>query len=185
MRKILGTVAEVAGFWGLEARLRRAAWIGDGLEGCLACNVEASRRAKVQAGAAYTRERRIILNAALLVPGREADRDATFLHECAHVIADLGFRGDCRHDRRWRRVMELLGEAPQVRHSYDYISPRAHAIVTWICGNCGEEYHFVRRPRRRIEDCYCRPCGPRHGRLQIAEDLAAFDRTVAPVPGAV
>jgi SprT protein len=155
----------------LEPRLRRASRIGRAFGECLDCVVLVSRRAKIQAGAAHTKERRIIVNAALLVPGREADRDATFLHECAHIVADLRYGANCRHDWRWRRVMKLFGEPPEVCHSLPYISPGAHAVVTWVCHNCGGEYHFVRPPRRRIEECYCRPCGPHLGRLRIVGDL--------------
>lgn len=171
MARILGSVGEVARAWGLEARLGRAARIGRAYRECLECAVLVSHRAKLQAGAAHAEERRIVLNAALLVPGREPDRDATFLHECAHVVADLRYGRNCRHDWRWRRVMTLLGESPEVRHSLPYISPDAHAVVTWVCDGCGDAYHFVRRPRRRVEECYCRSCGPHRGRLRIVGDL--------------
>jgi len=96
------------------------------------------------------------------------DRNSTFLHECAHILADLRFGRNCRHDKRWEQTMEMLGEPPNVRHRIDYISAKAHAVETWECGNCGEEYHFVRPPRRTVKDCYCRPCGPRRGQLRIA-----------------
>lgn len=166
MTRVLGTVDEVAIAWDLGERLLRVAHLGHAYTECLRSTVEISSRSKVQAGAAYTRERRIILNAALIVPGHEADRNSTFLHECAHILADLRHGRNCRHDSRWQKVMALLGEPPLVRHHIDYISARAHAVVTWTCSNCGEEYHFVRRPRRRIQDCYCRPCGPDLGSLR-------------------
>jgi SprT protein len=168
---LLGTVAEVAKAWGLGEQLGRAAGLGEAFEECLKCRVEASRRAKVQAGVAYPKERRIVLNAQLLVPGREADRDATLLHECAHVIADLSYGRNCRHSWRWRQVIEMLGEPPEVCHRLDYLSRQAHAVVTWICTGCGEEYHFVRTPKRRIKQCYCRLCGPEDGRLRVGEAL--------------
>lgn len=166
MPRVLGTVDEIAIAWDLERRLLGVSHYGTGFTECLKSAVEVSNRSKVQAGAAYTRERRIVLNAALLVAGREADRNSTFLHECAHIIADLRHNRNCRHDSRWQKVMALLGEPPIVRHHIDYISARVHAVVTWSCSNCGEEYHFVRPPRRRIQDCYCRPCGPKRGSLR-------------------
>ncbi|MEE9140357.1 MAG: SprT-like domain-containing protein [Alphaproteobacteria bacterium] len=169
MRGNLGTVAGVASAWGLKGRLRGAAGIGGAFRGCLECTVEITRRAKIQAGAAYTKERRIVLNAQLLLLGREADRDATFLHECAHVIADLRYGRNCRHDWRWQRVMALLGEPPEISHKLEYLSRETHAVVTWICTGCGEEYHYVRAPRRRIWECYCSMCGPEGGRLRAAE----------------
>jgi len=165
--EVLGTVAELAASWRVKGRLLKAASLGYAYSECLRTTVEASRRAKIQAGAAYTGERRIVLNGALMRAGRERDRNATFLHECAHILADLKWGRNCGHDWRWEQMMELLGEDPVVRHQIDYISARAHAVVTWACGNCGERYYFVRPPRRKIRDCYCRPCGPRRGQLRI------------------
>ena len=167
----LGSVAEVAAAWTLTARLAKAASIGTAYGECLDCAVEVSSRAKVQAGVAYTEERRIVLNAKLLEAGRETDRDATFLHECAHILANRRYRARCNHDHRWKRVMEMLGEPPRVSHRLDYLSREAHAVVAWVCRNCGEAYHFVRPPRRRISDCYCRYCGPRAGRLEVTSTV--------------
>ncbi len=175
MAKTIGTVAECAAAWGLSDRLERVRRLGRAWAACLACRVEISRRAKTVAGKAYAAERRIVLNARLLVPGREADRDATFLHECAHVLADIRYRAHCRHDWRWRRIMALLGEPPQVSHDIPYLSPQAHAVVVWACAQCGERFHYVRAPRRRLADCYCRRCGPRLGRLLVVRDRRLAD----------
>ncbi len=166
-RSRLGSVAEMAATWNLTARLANAAPIGAAYGECLDCAVEVSGRAKVQAGVAYTEERRIVLNTKLLEAGREADRDVTFLHECAHILANRRYRARCNHDHHWKRVMEMLGEPPRASHRLDYLSREAHAVVAWVCRNCGEAYHFVRPPRRRVSDCYCRHCGPRAGRLEV------------------
>lgn len=173
----IGTVGEVARAWRLESRLRRAGLFGPALERCFDCTVEVSDRAKTVAGTAFTRERRIVLNAALLRIGREADRDATFLHECAHIIANLHRRRDCGHGPAWREVMDALGEPAERCHSIRYLSPKAHAVVTWLCRTCGQEYHFVRRPRRRPENCWCAHCGPRTGRLALH-----FEAKAVPAP---
>jgi SprT protein len=173
MSRYLGTVELLARCWGLDGRFAGAASIGRGYDACLASRVEASPRGKMVAGKAFTEERRIVLHSALFVAGREEDRNATFLHECAHIIADIRYGANCRHDWRWERVMEMLGEPPEVRHELDYLSPRRHAVVTWVCANCGEEFHYVRRPRRRIQDCCCRRCGPELGALFAREAMAA------------
>ena len=81
--RVLGSVRELAADWELTERLEQAAALGPAFREMLDCAVEISRRAKTLAGAAYTDERRIVLNVALLEQGRERDRDATFLHECA------------------------------------------------------------------------------------------------------
>ncbi len=180
---LLGTVEEVAARWGVKERLAHACLLGTAYETCLACNVEANPRSKVQAGSTNTELRKITLNLALLEPGREADRNATLLHECAHILADLAHRRNCRHGKRWKEVMALLGEEPLVNHDLAYLSPKLHARVTWVCKTCGEEYHYLRKPRRRLKDCYCVRCGPRRGHLRVAKapyqlelDLpAAFD----------
>ncbi|MBM3583256.1 MAG: SprT family zinc-dependent metalloprotease [Alphaproteobacteria bacterium] len=176
----LGTVSELARAWRLEGRLRRAMIYGDALDRCLDCKVEASDRAKTVAGSAFMRERRIVLNAALFKPGREKDRNATFLHECAHIIANLHKRRDCGHGIGWRGVMETLGEPADRCHSIRYLSPKAHAIVTWQCRGCGQEYHFVRRPRRRPENCWCAKCGPRQGQLALHWEAAPPPRPAKP-----
>jgi SprT protein len=131
-----------------------------------ACVVEISQRAKTLAGAAYTEQRRIVLNAQLLHAGRERDRNSTFLHECAHVLADLSHGKACRHGRPWREIMSLLGEPAEVGHRLEYLSRKAHARISWVCVACGRKHYFVRKPRRRIEDCYCRRCGPDDGKLR-------------------
>lgn len=165
MVRILGTVSELAECWGLHDRLRNLAALGDAYDVCMACRVEASTRARTQAGAAYPQENRIVLNGRLLLDGRESDRDSTFLHECAHIVADVRHGASCGHNSRWQRVMYMLGEPPEVCHDIEYLSRRAHAVAIWTCRNCGMEQHFVRRPRRRVWACYCVKCGPALGRL--------------------
>jgi len=166
---VLGTVKEVAARWNVTERLAQASPLGKAYETCLVCTVEANPRSKVQAGSANTELRKITLNLALLEPGREMDRNATLLHECAHILADLAHHKNCRHDKRWKEVMALLGEEPEVNHDLSYLSPKLHARVIWICKTCGEEYHYVRMPRRRSQDCYCVHCGPLRGHLRVVK----------------
>ena len=166
-RRQIGTVKEIVRAWGLESRLARVSDHDRGLTGCLASTVEISRRAKTVAGTAYTQQRRIVIHAALMKRGREADRDATLLHECAHIIANVQHNVDCGHDNRWRRIMSQLGEPSDRCHTLDYLSAREHAKITWVCKACGQEYHFVRRPRRRLENCWCASCGRENGRLRV------------------
>ena len=168
MGRILGSVAEVAARWELTPRLANLAILGDAYDACLQSRVETSTRARTQAGAAYPTERRIILNALLLHDGREADRDATLLHECAHIVADTRHGRSCGHNERWRRVMFMMGEPPAACHNIDYLSREAHAVAVWICANCGQKQHFVRPPRRRPSMYYCIACGPEFGRLRAA-----------------
>jgi hypothetical protein len=76
----LGKVADLARDWGLDARLERAAHMGQAYDDCLDSEVEADGRAFVMAGKALPQDKRIVLHAELLKEGREADRNATFLH---------------------------------------------------------------------------------------------------------
>ncbi|MHA1571633.1 MAG: hypothetical protein ACTSWM_07410, partial [Alphaproteobacteria bacterium] len=62
MPNIIGTVAELSEVWSLHRRLSATAAMGAAYEACLAATVEASGRAKTQAGIAYTDEPRIVLN---------------------------------------------------------------------------------------------------------------------------
>ncbi|MEL0143911.1 MAG: SprT-like domain-containing protein [Alphaproteobacteria bacterium] len=162
----IGTVHEIAERWGLSGRLSRAAKFDLAFREMLDCAVVVSRRARTLAGAAYTAERRIVLNAVLLEQGCEKDRDATFIHECAHVLADLAHNRSCRHGARWREMMRLMGEVPNVRHRIPYLSREAHAKIIWRCAECERAYPYVRRPRRKIVDCYCADCGRENGRLR-------------------
>jgi predicted SprT family Zn-dependent metalloprotease len=162
----IGTVREIAERWGLAHRLSRAAELDPAFRDLLDSAVVISRRARTLAGAAYAAERRIVLNARLLERGRERDRDATFLHECAHVLADRFHGRPCRHGDRWREIMRLLGEVPNVRHRIPYLSREANAKFVWRCVSCLQAYHYVRRPRRKIENCYCASCGPSDGKLR-------------------
>ena len=161
----LGTVAEVAAEWELLPRLQQAAHLGSAYIECLESTVEADGRAAVLAGKAWPSEQLIVLHAELLKAGREGDRDATFLHECAHVLADRRYGRPCKHGALWRATIVTLGELPLTHHEIPYLSRQAHAKVVWTCTSCGETYPFVRKPRRRIRDCYCRHCGPRLGIL--------------------
>ncbi|MBT6206019.1 MAG: hypothetical protein HOI34_20295, partial [Rhodospirillaceae bacterium] len=155
----------VAAEWGVAERLARAAPLGVAYHECLASMVEADGRASVQAGKAWPSEQRIILHQELLKPGREEDRNATFLHECAHILADRHYGKACKHGPLWRATIVMLGELPVTHHEIPYLSRKAHASYIWTCQACGEEYPFVRKPRRRIRDCYCRYCGQEKGLL--------------------
>lgn len=176
MGRVLGSVADLAARWDLVPRLANLAILGEAYDACLESCVETSTRSRTQAGAAYPTERRIVLNAMLLHDGREADRDATLLHECAHIVADTRHGRSCGHNERWRRVMYLMGEPPATCHTIDYLSREAHAVAVWTCTNCGQQQHFVRRPRRRASLCYCIACGPQFGRLRASAARPSMTR---------
>jgi SprT protein len=161
----LGTVGELAVAWQVADRLERAASLGQAYEDTLASLVEADGRASVQAGKAWPGEQRIVLHQELLKEGREEDRNATFLHECAHILADRHYGKPCRHGPLWRATIIMLGELPATHHEIPYLSRQTHASYVWTCKACGETYPFIRKPRRRIRDCYCRHCGPVNGVL--------------------
>ena len=161
----LGLVKELADEWNLFSYLKFAIVLGLPYQELLECKVNISRRAKTLAGIAYISDRRIVLNSALLRPGREKDRDETFLHECAHILADLHHGYPCKHGKIWKEMMELLGQKPEARHNLPYLSREAHAVAIWKCRRCNQKYHFVRRPRRKLNNSYCRYCGPKLGIL--------------------
>ena len=162
----LGLVRELASKWNLFCYLEFADVLGMPYQELLDCRVNISKRAKTRAGIAYVRDRRIVLNSALLKPGREKDRDDTFVHECAHVLADLHHGYSCKHGKLWKEMMELLGQRPEIRHNLSYLSRETHAVVIWKCRRCNQKYHFVRRPRRKLNNSYCRYCGPKLGVLK-------------------
>ena len=162
----IGLVGELAEKWKLLGYLEFAIVLGEPYQELLECTVNISKRAKTRAGIAYISDRKIVLNAALLKPGREKDRDDTFLHECAHILADLYHGYPCKHGKLWKEMMELLSQKPETRHNLTYLSREAHAVTIWKCTRCNQKYHFVRRPRRKINNSYCRYCGPKLGVLK-------------------
>lgn len=174
----LGSVAGLAARWQLlDGRLDGAAALTRGFAACMAANVSAGRRMRTRAGSAWPGRRLIMLHPDLLRPGHEVDRDQTFLHECAHLIADLEHGRPCGHDARWRAVMLAIGEVPATTHRIDYLQAAAQARVIWRCTGCGRDHAFVRRPRRALRSCHCRACGPERGRL-IEIDPAAVPPAV-------
>ena len=164
-RRSIGTVRELSQAWGLDPKLARAQFMGEAFRDCLDSIVVLARRSVVTAGHALPFRQRIALHPALLQPGRECDRNATFLHECAHVLTDRDAGRRCNHGPSWYSTMAVLGEPAEVRHAYPYLSRANHAKWLWVCTSCGHEYPFVARPRRKIDDCHCHLCGLDRGRL--------------------
>ena len=80
--------------WGLAGQLARAAEFEPAFREMLDCAVLSSRRARTLAGAAYAKERRIVLNARLLEQGRESDRDSfTNVPMCSQIWRTIARAG--------------------------------------------------------------------------------------------
>jgi len=97
----------------------------------------------VTAGRAYLRESLICLSTSILTtPERVRE---TLLHEYAHLVVFERSGPKARpHGREWRGVMQTLGLAPCVTHSYDCVRrtrPKPYAVR---CESCG-----ARLPRAR------------------------------------
>ncbi len=162
----LGTVRDLSAAWDLDSRLAGASFMDKAYRDCLESHVFRMRRNTTRAGRANGRGRIIGLHPLLLRPGRESDRDETFIHECAHVLADLFTGRDCAHGPAWRKTMAALGAVPKTGHEFPYLSREAVARYLWVCTSCGAEFFFITRPRIRIEDRRCGRCGPAGGVLE-------------------
>jgi SprT protein len=108
-----------------------------------------------------TGEEHIELNAELLVPGREKERNDTFLHEVAHLIAGI----KAQHGLAWKRAAMRLGAKPVTCHNLPFLVAKAQpkrAVAR--CTRCGHTWFQARVVKRwRWETRIHRRCG---GRLE-------------------
>ncbi|AIE85572.1 SprT-like domain-containing protein [Fimbriimonas ginsengisoli] len=104
---------------------------------------------RVTAGMAYYRSGAIGLSTRVLQTP-EAVRE-TLLHEYAHLLAvHRHGKKAANHGEFWRQAMRDLGQAPQVRHSYEVERNVPRQQVTYVCIKCGKPFVRARRlPKRQ------------------------------------
>ncbi len=172
MARTIGTAGDVAFAWGLSGAvagaLRTCRPHDADIRDALACTeVLVNGRLTTTAGQAQMWPPLIHLNPSILDPGHEADRDATFLHEVAHIVADrwhllASRRSDGIHGRTWRRIMRNMGQDPVSNHDIAVLKARrAKPVLTYKCRACGQEFDRARAvPRDHV-------CGRCHGELVL------------------
>lgn len=116
-------------------------------------------RPRRRAGMCDIRARQIELHSAMYKLGRRQDLEDTFLHELAHAIDYLLFKGR-GHGHTWKKVMAALGLDPARCHRIKYLdedhevrpaASRRKSEVDYLCEKCKFVWTRSRSlPRRRV-----------------------------------
>lgn len=131
-------------------------------------SVEISERMLTCAGNARIRRRRnsagevehhaplIRLNARLHAINQD-ELIPTYLHELAHIVADLLLGKCAKHGPTWRSVMANLGIKDEVYHKMDVSAFRApRKKFLYICVECDRQFHLTShrhaKSQRRVEN---------------------------------
>lgn len=125
------------------------------------------RKGTVRAGQASSRRKEVQINSLLFTLGTQQHVRETFLHETAHVLADLFYKMDCNHDWRWVRMARLLGDTGDRCHNYSYLLNKQRAKkLTYICVTCRQLYHRAQRL-----DTTRMVCGKCRGELRLKVEV--------------
>lgn len=165
MKKI-GTVNSLLKDWGLEeivlagvlkyakAHTVRAGILNKAQEEINLYDVVENGRTKTRAGLTKYRQRVIELHSVLLVPGKEQDRNQTFLHEVAHIL-EKAICGTFGHGQNWKRLMESMGLVPEVYQKLPEMQELyVRASYVYVCKKCGYVYHRSRRIKDVENHCH-------------------------------
>lgn len=74
-----------------------------------------------------------------LLKDKPEDLKDTYLHELAHIVANMVYFESCGHDSRWKSVASWIGAKPERCHKMDvsHLRPaRSKKTVPYVCG-CG------------------------------------------------
>jgi predicted SprT family Zn-dependent metalloprotease len=82
----------------------------------------------------------------------------TILHEIAHALVGPGHG----HDAVWRAKCREIGAKPEAYYGEEVEMPRGRWRAT--CPGCATEFDRHRKPAARA-GWFCRPCGPKTGKL--------------------
>jgi len=163
MTRILGTVGQVIDrdFHPLKGLIQDACMI-NGLscwDALIRWRVTQNPRPRRRAGLCKIYQREIELHSTLFKAERRQELEETLLHELAHVIDHLVFKGR-GHGRTWKEVMRALELEPTRCHSLDFLQEdhqvqavacRRRSEVDYLCEKCKFVWTRSRSlPRRRI-----------------------------------
>lgn len=121
--------------------------------------VKLNTRFKTCAGMACYSKQTIELHPELLKIGREAERNDTFLHEIAHVLA-YGLYRHRGHGVHWRLIFKALGAKNPARcHHYNFLEGKERPYL-YTCLDCGHEIPRTRPIHKRgtLHRYYHPPC---------------------------
>lgn len=127
----------------------------------VSCGGRAYTRTVTSCGNRTTSAVKITINARLheLNPGNLRQ---TYLHELAHIAANLLNNANCAHDYRWVAVMQVMGLSPDKYHKMDCSSlrkARERRLHRHACLKCGREYMVSTRMHNKVlrggARCHC------------------------------
>jgi len=114
------------------------------------------------AGRANMGTMQIWLHDKMFTDGEPEHIKATFLHELAHILAELFYRTTrhdrCHHDWRWKKMARAIGDDAGRCHSYPYLTRKTQERKQiYICQSCGNEYPMARKLKHdgRFHHCRC------------------------------
>lgn len=122
----------------------------------LTYQVEFFTRQTGYAGFANHTRKLIELNSKLQL--HPEDIKSTFLHECAHVIADRKWHTNCRHNRRWKWVARILGDSGKRYHSFPYITRTRRAKKHHYRCGCAAGHSTTRPLKYEGHTHRCKAC---------------------------
>lgn len=118
----------------------------------VSCGGRASTRTITTSGIRTTLAVKITINARLHELN-QGNLKQTYLHELAHIAANLLHNGNCKHDHRWAAVMAVMGLSPDKYHKMDCSSlrkARERRLHKYKCNKCGHGYMVSTRMHNKV-----------------------------------
>lgn len=105
------------------------------------------------AGRANSLFNKITLHVGLFLENEEDFYTNTIPHECAHIIADKHYNTRCKHDHRWKYIMQgVLGVIPDRCHTYDTTNHRrAVSRYIYTCACPAKEHKVTTNKHKRLQ----------------------------------
>lgn len=114
--------------------------------------VRFSNRLVRTAGLAHSGLNYIKLSNHFLEHEDQSKYDKTIAHEVSHIFADRHYKRKCRHDARWRNIMESLGFQPDRCHTYQSTKPiKRQSTSKYRCA-CGHVHQLTNNRLTRMRN---------------------------------
>jgi len=72
-------------------------------------------------------------------------------HELAHLICYYIYPGCQPHGREWKKIMKLMGLAPERCHNYDFKPARKTKRFKYVCEKCGHSYSLTTYKHNKLK----------------------------------
>lgn len=116
-------------------------------------------------GTCYYDSKQIVIHYYFAEHGTEEQIRETILHEIAHALAGWQVQA---HGPEWQEIARRIGCKETTRCATDPAIPMAEGTYQAICFNCGQRFHYYRKPTYKGERWCNKPgCGREKGKLTI------------------